>query len=268
MSKKRRHKRYIPDRRSPKALVGQLMATPARLYTKAECQTMTDKLLETAYLPRFSAMSKLDHSVGRFDQCVIDRGAGMLQRLQLLQGQLYENYSDFKKLFSHVSQDNAWKQRVQNAVFGRLAAYHDLVDGVAGAYDRLIALAAELESGLPLVELSQLLERGGAAPKVERARIAARIKTLDAYKRQVGAYRYDIPPIVDELLNALNKENTPKARADLEYLDYKTDKDGQKKPRNRPQKQKFVSNIIHQMISRQPAPRKISFTTTGYEDKR
>src|SRR5512145_784842 len=111
--------------------------------------------------PFFLAVNGLEHFLARFDQCVIDRGMGMMEQLKTIQTCLYERYSNVMASFPEQHKDGEWYYHIKRIVYERIAAYNRIIDGDKNAYDDLIRLAQEFSGGHSLIEVAQEFERGG-----------------------------------------------------------------------------------------------------------
>ncbi len=125
---------------------------------RAEAQQQADERLIKHTLPFIKKVGSLDRLITRFDQCVIDRGAGMMDQLNTIQKQIYREYCDIEKELRNVNliDDNA-KQLVDE----RLNAYHRLLAGDATAYKDLQNLTKQTLFAEGLVDLTAKVNRGG-----------------------------------------------------------------------------------------------------------
>lgn len=109
-------------------------------------------------MPFFTQWAALEHWVARFDQCVIDRGAGMLDQLNIIQQKVYSLYSDMEQEYKDIGlPDDQTKKTVND----RLNGYHRLVASDPAAYDILLDLTNQMQLSARLAYLSVNIQRGG-----------------------------------------------------------------------------------------------------------
>lgn len=115
--------------------------------------------------PRIEAIGELENLHGRFDQCVISRGADMRSHLEEIQGALYIAWSRLLVLYPPSEHRNkAFTERVNRIVGSRILAYRRLVNNTPGAYEDLLALAGEFKGAARLVQMALDIDRGGRVP--------------------------------------------------------------------------------------------------------
>ncbi len=101
---------------------------------------------------------------GRFDQCVIDGGKGMVSELGVLQQRLYDTFSAVEAFVNRRNpslgaRENLGTQR--RHTFDRLGGYHRLVNGEAGAHGDLLKLAEDAPNAVQFTEFREGINFGG-----------------------------------------------------------------------------------------------------------
>lgn len=125
---------------------------------RASERQIVEQRIETDLWPFIMKMAHLEGLLQRFDQCVIDRGAGMVDRLNIIQQAIYKQYSDMEREYSFVGFPDA---NVKLKVDERLGGYHRLFEGDSKAYDDLLDLTDQMDISKTLVMESAKINRGG-----------------------------------------------------------------------------------------------------------
>lgn len=152
---------YIP----PRGIVDEFS------YHLAERNTITDTLerLRIHFIPLVTWLTAVETAVARFDQCVIDRGAGMRETLNKLQKRMYDHYSDLEK-FCKERDILYMLEDAEPIVMSRTAAYHDYVKGEC-TYDDLLTLVNIRKDDETLIQSITHIDRGGRPESMKSWRV-------------------------------------------------------------------------------------------------
>jgi hypothetical protein len=153
---------------------------PTRVYLQAEherdlamqldtqriaIQDTMERRFDDVWWPFILASHALEHALARFDQCVIDRGPGMMEQLNRLQSHLYDKRSillEKAAAFDRHYAETPFIMEVERVVLSRLQAFNRLFkEHDDTAYATLVDLAGEMAMAHPLIDLARDIDRGG-----------------------------------------------------------------------------------------------------------